>query len=198
MSRNFSTNDRTLQYRRINSNFFTDTFFVIAKAKLTRGNTAMQLFVSDKGFVYVVPMKTKGEFCNALAMFAKEVWVPNALIMDPSGEQTSKKAKKLCHNIGTKQRILEESTQHANVSERYVGIAKTSIRRDMRISDCPMVFWDYCAERWARVNNLTARALFQLQGQNPHLACYSWRRRWYIQPLSVWMVRLGSHPRNFS
>ena len=40
----------------------------------------------------------------------------------------------------------------------------------MRVSDCPMVFWDYCAERWARVNNLTARQLFQLQGQNPYLA----------------------------
>ena len=74
----------------------------------------MQLFVSDKGFVYVVPMKTKGEFCSALAMFAKEIGVPNALIMDPSGEQTSKKAKKLCHDIGTTPRVLKDSTQQYN------------------------------------------------------------------------------------
>ena len=45
----------------------------------------MQLFVSGKGFVYVVPMKSKGEFTNALKMFAKEIGVLIALILDPTG-----------------------------------------------------------------------------------------------------------------
>ena len=57
LSHNFSTNHRMLRYQRINSHFFTDTFFVTKQAKSTRGNICMQLFVSDKGFVFVVPMK---------------------------------------------------------------------------------------------------------------------------------------------
>ena len=50
ISRNFSTNNRMLRYWRINSRFFTDTFFVTKWAKYTRCNTCMQLFVLDKGF----------------------------------------------------------------------------------------------------------------------------------------------------
>ena len=71
----------------------------------------MQIFVSDKGFVYVVPMKSKGEFTDALHMFAKEIGVPLAIICDPSGEQTSAKSKKLVQQIGTTLRLLEEGTR---------------------------------------------------------------------------------------
>jgi len=71
----------------------------------------MQLFVSDQGFVYVVPMKLKGIFPNALKMFAKEIGIPLVLILDPSGEQSSKKVKQFCHEIGTTLRHLEKNTQ---------------------------------------------------------------------------------------
>ena len=50
----------------------------------------MQIFVSDKGFVHVVPMESKKDFPSALRSFAKEVGVPDAIIVDPAGEQTSK------------------------------------------------------------------------------------------------------------
>ena len=49
LARNLGTNDRMLRYRRIKSQFFTDTFFVTTKAKSTRGYTHMQIFVSGKG-----------------------------------------------------------------------------------------------------------------------------------------------------
>ena len=35
-----------------------------------------------------------------------------------------------------------------------------------------MVLWDFCAELRMRIKNLTARTLFQLQGQNPHLPIF--------------------------
>ena len=60
----------------------------------------MQLFVSDKGFVFVVPMKSKAEFPKALKMFAKEVGIPEAMIADKSGEQTLNDVKQFCHEIG--------------------------------------------------------------------------------------------------
>jgi hypothetical protein len=169
ISRNYSTNDRMLRYKRINSHFFTDTFFVTKKAKSQRGNNCMQLFVSDKGFVYVVPMKTKSDFPFALKQFAKEIGVPIALISDPAGEQTSNAVKSIAREMDLTLKVLEESTQWANLAELYIGLMKESIREDMRTSDSPIVFWDYCAERRALVNNLTAKKLPQLQGvSNAH------------------------------
>ena len=129
----------------------------------------MQIFVSDKGFVYVILMKTKGEFPEALKFFCKVIWVPVALIMDPSGEQSSKAVKKFCNEIGNTLRWLEETTQWDKLADKYIGLTKESVRKDMRYSDSPMVLWDYCAERRVRINNLTARKLFQLQGQNPYM-----------------------------
>ena len=58
LSRNYSTNDRMLRYRRIKDFFFMDTFFATKKGgQSSRGHTCCQLFVTDKGFIYVVPMK---------------------------------------------------------------------------------------------------------------------------------------------
>ena len=64
--------------------------------------------------------------------------------------------------MGTTLKIVKESTQHANLAERYVSLTKTSIRKDLCKSDSPMVFWDLCAERRMRINCLTAWPLFQL------------------------------------
>ena len=66
----------------------------------------MQLFVFNKGFVYIVPIKSRGEFHLALKMFAKEIGVPLPLILDPSGEQNSAKVTKMCHEMGTNLNIL--------------------------------------------------------------------------------------------
>ena len=38
----------------------------------------------------------------------------------------------------------------------------------MKASDSPLIFWDYCMERRARINNLTAKDLFSLHGSNAH------------------------------
>ncbi len=172
LSRQFSTNDRMLRYKRIQSQFFTDTFFVTKTGKSTRGNTCCQIFVSDKGFVAIYPMKSKSEFPDALHLFCKEIGVPVDLIVDPSGEQTSAKVKRFCNQVGTTLRVLEESTQWANRAELYVGLFKESIREDIRSEDCPLRLWDYCAERRALIHNLTPRNLFQLNGNNPLTATF--------------------------
>ena len=114
LSRHFSTNDRMLRYKRINSIFYTDTFFVTKNAKSKRGHTCMQIFVSDKGFVAVYPMKSKSQFKDVLHLFCKEIGVPDKLVLDPSGEQTSRKVKHFCQQVCLTLRYLEESTQWAN------------------------------------------------------------------------------------
>jgi hypothetical protein len=73
LSRNYGTNDRMIRYKRIHEYFFMDTFFATKKAgKSSQGHSCCQLFVTDKGFVYVVPMKSKSEVLQAVEEFAKE------------------------------------------------------------------------------------------------------------------------------
>ena len=168
LSRQFTTNDRMLRYRRLQSYFFTDTMFVTKAAKSTRGYTMLQLFVSDKGFVAVYPMSAKSEFVDCLHLFCKEVGVPISLVVDPSGEQTSKGVRRFCNQVGTTLRILEEHTQWANRAELYIGLLKESIRKDLKTSNCPMVLWDYCTQRRALIHNLTPRNLFQLEKTSPY------------------------------
>jgi hypothetical protein len=171
LSRNYGTNDRMLRYKRIDEYFFMDTFFATKKAsKSTRNNTCCQLFVTDKGFVYVVPLKSKANVLDAVKQFAKEVGAPDALIFDMSGEQTSINLKKFCLEIGTSLKVLEEGTPWANKAELYIGLIKEAVRKDMKESDCPLVLWDYCVERRARINNLTAKDIFKLHSSNAYTA----------------------------
>ena len=118
-----------LKYKRIESQFFTDTFFVTASGVSTRGNNCDQIFVSGKGFVAIYPMGSKGDVPDALHILYKEFVVPQYLSPDPAGEQTSRKVKKFFHQVGTTLRILEDNTQWDNQAEFYVGMFKESIRK---------------------------------------------------------------------
>ena len=66
----------------------------------------------------------------------------------------------MCNKMITTLNILEESTQHANLVEIYVGLTKTSILKDLLESDAPMVLWYFYAERRMCISNFTAQTLF--------------------------------------
>ena len=110
LARHFSTNDRMLRYKRINSTFYTDTMFATDKAKSTRGNKCCQVFVSDKGFVAVYPMETVSQFEDALQLFCKEVGVPVTMVADPHPTQTKKSVRRFCKQVGMTLRLLEMNT----------------------------------------------------------------------------------------
>jgi len=146
-------------------------FFAPKKAgKSSQGHTCSQLFVTDKGFVCVVPMKSKAEVLQAAKQFVKEIGAPEAIICDMAGEQTSPALKRFCQEIGTTSEFLEEGTPWANKAKLCVGLMKEAVRKDVKESDCPLAFWDCCIERGARINNLTAKNLFTLHGTNAHTA----------------------------
>jgi hypothetical protein len=111
LSRKSGTNDRMLRYKRMHEYFGMDTFFATKKAgKSSRGDSCCQLFVTDKGFVYVVPMKSKSEVLQAVKEFAKEIGAPDAIICDAASEQKSKALRKFLGEIGTTLRVLKEGT----------------------------------------------------------------------------------------
>ena len=124
LARNFGTNDRMLRYKRIKSHFFTDTFFVTGKAKSTRGNTCMQLFVSDKGFVAVYPMVAVKEYIHALRQFAKGVGAPEVLVADPHPTQKKKEVKdnKKCKKKAV--RIVRVMFRKRQITKIRVGIRR--------------------------------------------------------------------------
>ena len=67
-----------------------DTFFATKKGgRSSQGHTYCQLFVTDKGFLYVIPMRRKSEVLQAIKQFTKEIGVPTSIIADMSGEQMS-------------------------------------------------------------------------------------------------------------
>jgi len=174
LSRNYSTNDKMIRYTRLSQHFFMDTFMATRKAhRSTRGNTCCQLFVSDKGYIYVVPMATRSMLLHALKQFVKEVGAPEIIICDHSGEQSSDNVKQYCSDIGTSLRYIEEGTPWANKAELYIGLLKEAVRKDMKESDCPLVLWDYCVERRARISNLSARKQFSLHGLNSYTSLTS-------------------------
>ena len=83
LARNFGTNDCMLRYRRLDSIFFTDTLYVTAAAKSTCMNIGAQLYVSDKGFVAIYPIRKTRQFMSTLRLFAKDVGAPKLLVLDP-------------------------------------------------------------------------------------------------------------------
>jgi len=192
LSKNYSTSDGMLRYKRINEHFFMDTFFATKKAgKSSCGHTCCQLFVTDKGFVYVVPMQSKSEVLQAVKQFAKEIGAPDAIISDALREQMLQPLCKFCSEIGTTLHVLEEGMPWSNHAELYIGLIKEAVQKDMKESNSPLVFWDYCVKRRACINNLTAKDLFQLHGTNAHtatlhkdadisnLCCYGWYKWCY-------------------
>ena len=194
LSQNYGTNDHMLQYRRIKDYFFMDTFFATSKGgKSSCGNTCCQLFVTDKEFLYVVPMKRKSEVMQAVKQFAKEVGAPDAIMCDMASKQTSAEVEQFCNTIGTTLQALEEGTPWANKAELYIKLMKEAVWKDMWVANSPLPFWDYCLECRARIYNMTACDNLEIRGTNPHTATlcvegdisnlcqYSWYNWCYYQ-----------------
>ena len=121
MNQNYTANDQMLQYRPITQYFFMDTFFATKKGGTSsRGNTCCQLFVMDKGFIYIVPMGHKSEVLSAIKQFAKEVGAPDAIVSDMAKEQISQDVCNFSNTIGMTLRALEEGTPWSNKVELYI------------------------------------------------------------------------------
>ena len=105
-----------------------DTFFATKKGgRSSQGRTCCQLFVMDKGFIYVVPMRRKSEVLQAIKQFAKKIGAPTSIIADMAGEQMSQEVRKFCNDIGTTLQALEEGTPWSNKADLYIGLLKEAV-----------------------------------------------------------------------
>jgi hypothetical protein len=142
-----------------------DRFY--AAKQVIKGSHLLSTVCDRQGIFIRCTNRRKGEVLQAIEQFAKEIGAPDAFIDDKSGEQMSREVKKFCNDIGTTLRALEEGTPWSNKAI-YIGILKHSVKQDVKESNSPMVFWDYCLERRARIHNLTAKSIFKLHGTHAH------------------------------
>jgi hypothetical protein len=124
---------------------------VTGSAKSSHGNICAQLFVSDKEFVAIYPMKKHSDYFLALQQFAKDVGAPDVLVYDPHLAQTKWEVQEFCTQIGTTLKVLEAKTQWANRAELYIGLVKEAVHKDMQMTGSPLVLGDYCMERRALI-----------------------------------------------
>ena len=111
LAKNYGTNARMIRYRHFNDYFYMDTLKATDKgSKSSRGNIYCQLFITDQGFLYVVPMKARSEVILAVKKFAKEIGVLDAIICDASDEQSKMELQYFCHEIGITLRYIEKET----------------------------------------------------------------------------------------
>ena len=105
-----------------------DTFFATKKGgQSSRGHMCCQLFVTDKGFVYIIPMRRKSKVLQVIKQFAKEIGALTSIIADMAGEQMSQAVRKFCNDIGTTIWALEEGTPWSNKAELYIGLLKEAV-----------------------------------------------------------------------
>ena len=79
-----------------------DTLFATKKSgKSTRQNICCQLFVTYKGFVYVVTMNLTSGALKAVNQFVKEIGAPDAIIDDTSRDHKSKELRHFITKIGS-------------------------------------------------------------------------------------------------
>ena len=144
-------------------------FFATKKSgKLSQGHTCCQIFTTDKGFLYIVPMKYEYEVLQAMKEFEKDTGSHDAIICDAASNKKSKSLWKFLGEIGTSLQVLEEGTPGENKAELYIGLIIEVVLKDMKDYNSTLNFLGYCVEWQAYINNLTAKSMFKLYGSNPH------------------------------
>ena len=80
---NYSSNNRILRYKWIDCYFFVDTFYIRKKKSLksARSNTCYQLFVMDKGYLYVILIRKESEVLLAIKLFTKDLRVLEVMLL---------------------------------------------------------------------------------------------------------------------
>ena len=67
----------------------------------SQGHYFCQLFVTDKGLIYVVPMEYKKEATQYFKNFDQDIRHPDTIVADMTQDRKYQSLQKLCNDIGT-------------------------------------------------------------------------------------------------
>jgi len=80
------------------------------------------------------------------------------MICDQAREQVRGDSKILCNEVACTVVELEKGVPSSNRAERTIKILEDEVKRDMFVTNSPLVFWDYAIERRATIINSTVRS----------------------------------------
>ena len=146
LSRNYSTNDCMLRYHQ---HFSMDTSLLQQRLRnrleatpaCSSSSLTLDLsmpYLCDPGQMFLMPSRP--------SLRPSEPPMPS-FAMPHRNKCPEKFAPYATRCMGTTLRILKKDTPWANCAKLYIGLLKESVRKDLKISNSPLAFWDYCAEQ---------------------------------------------------
>ena len=168
VSRRVKTKAHQNRYKQLGgylSMFCSDTFH--SKVKSLRGNTYIQLFCNRGNYVRSYPIESKSNAHHGLDRFLHEVGIPSELLTDGARELVLSEWGKICRRYKVRQITTEPHSPWQNPAELAGGQVKRKVRRVMKITNTPVVLWDYCWEYISSLRCITAVDNAYLDGLTP-------------------------------
>ena len=164
ISRRFKTNDRSLRYKRIPYDIYTDTLKATIKSR--RGNLYSQIYATDFGWSRNYSMRQKSDAHQTLSELFR-IGVPVKMIMDGSKEQCKGDFRRKLREADCKIKQTEKDSQFSNSAEREIREIKKGAGIKMTAKKSPKKLWDHCLELESLIRSHTALDIHRLQGQVP-------------------------------
>jgi hypothetical protein len=196
--RRYRTQQQQYRYNRLNTKFYSDTFFSTTKS--LNGNKMAQMFINDLEFSKVVPMEFKSDAGEALSSLFEDVGVPTELHTDGAKEMTMGNWNKVRTNQGgIKQTIVEPYSPWQNRAEAGIREHKKQVVRLMTKTQASKRLWDYCMVYVSEIRARIAHPLYALHNRTPyeHVTgntpdITEWLEYDWLVP--VWYYEPGSFP----
>jgi hypothetical protein len=115
---------------------------MFANIKSRQGNKCAQVFATHFGWVFVVPLTTKGDAHDALSIFLRRYGAPPAMIVDGSKEQIGKTFRRKLQEADTHLRQTEPYSPWQQAAEGAIREVKRALARLMIKSGAPKVVFD--------------------------------------------------------
>ena len=152
----YQTRQSHLQQNYLQSNFYSDTFE--SNTKSIHGNQYAQIFVNDRHYTKIYPMKLRSDAGLQLNKFIEDVGIPAKLITDNAGEETGGDWAAVCKKHLIVQRFTEPYSPWQNRAERKIQEVKKHFRRIMHRYHVPEKLWSYGIVYTALIRNHLANA----------------------------------------
>ena len=143
LTRRYRTDLMQSKYRRLNTEFYTDTVFT--KIKSLNQCTCFQLWTDGNGFIYVDPLRSKKDIVNSLNNVVENVGIPRKIISDGASEEVGENSRfhKRVRYLNIATHRTEPYSQWQNRAENSVGKLKARWKRRMVRRRVPSRVWDY-------------------------------------------------------
>ena len=84
-------------------------------------------------------MKSGSQLCGAYKKFFEKIGVPPCMICNSAPNQIQGETRKLCSIRFCTIKSLEKGTSSSNRTECYVGIVKSNVKKDLKLTNSSLI-----------------------------------------------------------